>query len=99
MSTNSTAANSFLDGYAFCSVPSQLYIGGFFRTAGATTAAATVTATVPAALTNTTGNTIPFSQIRWTTSGMATAAPNRSPRYLRQRRRADRGRHGEQLVE
>jgi hypothetical protein len=69
MTTNSTAANSFLDGYAFCTVPSQLYIGGFFRTAGATTAAATVTATVPAALTNTTGNTIPFSQIQWTTSG------------------------------
>ena len=69
MTTNSTAANSFLDGYAFCTVPSQLYIGGFFRTAGATTAAATVTATVPAALINTTGNSIPFSQIRWTTSG------------------------------
>ncbi len=69
MTTNSTAANSFLDGYAFCTVPSQLYIGGFFRTAGATTAAATVTATVPAALTSATGNTIPFSQIQWNTSG------------------------------
>jgi len=69
MTTNSTAANSFLDGYAFCNVPSQLYIGGFFRTAGGTTAAATVTATVPASLTSTTGTTIPFSQIQWTTSG------------------------------
>jgi hypothetical protein len=69
MTTNSTAANSFLDGYAFCTVPSQLYIGGFFRTSGATTAAATITATVPAALTSTTGGTIPFSQIQWTTSG------------------------------
>ena len=69
MTTNSTAGNSFLDGYAFCNAPSQLYIGGFFRTAGANTAAATITATVPTALTDATGDTIPFSQIQWTTSG------------------------------
>ena len=70
MTTNSTAANSFLDGWTFCSVPGQLYIGGFFRTAGATTAAAQVTATVPAALTDATGDTIPFSKIQWTSSGI-----------------------------
>jgi hypothetical protein len=69
MTTNSTATNSFLDGYLFCSVPGQLYIGGFFRTTGATTAAAQVTATVPAALTDATGDTIPFSKIQWTSSG------------------------------
>ena len=69
MTTNSTAANSYLDGYLFCSVPSQLYIGGFFRTTGTTTAAASVTATVPAALKDATGDTIPFSQIQWTSSG------------------------------
>src|SRR5258708_15823201 len=34
MTTDSTAAKSFLDGYAYCSVPGQLYIGGFYRTAG-----------------------------------------------------------------
>jgi len=49
----------------------QLYIGGFFRTTGATTAAAVVTATVPAALTDMTGDSIPFSQINWTSSGIA----------------------------
>ena len=70
MATNSTAANSFLDGFTFCSAPSQLYIGGFYRTASATTAAAQVTATVPVSLINTTGGTIPFSQIHWTTSGL-----------------------------
>jgi hypothetical protein len=69
MTTNSTATQSYWDGYTYCSVPGQLYIGGFYRTTGATTAAAQVTATVPAALINTGGNTIPFSKIRWTSSG------------------------------
>jgi hypothetical protein len=70
MTTNSTAAQSYWDGFTFCTVPAQLYIGGFFRTTGATTAAAVVTATVPAALTDTTGDSIPFSQINWTSSGI-----------------------------
>lgn len=69
MTTNSTAAQSYWDGYTFCNVPGQLYIGGFYRTTGATTAAAKVTATVPTALINTTGGTIPFSQIQWSSSG------------------------------
>jgi hypothetical protein len=69
MTTNSTAAQSFWDGFTYCSVPAQLYIGGFYRTTGAATAAAQVTATVPVALTNATGNSIPFSQIQWTSSG------------------------------
>jgi hypothetical protein len=69
MTTNSTATQSYWDGYTYCSVPGQVYIGGFYRTTGATTSAASVTATVPAALTNTTGSTIPFSKIAWTSSG------------------------------
>ena len=69
MTTNSTAAQSYWDNYVYCSVPSQLYIGGFFRTAGATTAAAQVTATVPAALLDAAGDTLPFSKISWTSSG------------------------------
>jgi hypothetical protein len=69
MTTNSTTTNSYLDGYVFCTVPSQLYIGGFYRTSGATTAAANVTATVPAALTDAGGDKIPFSKIQWTSSG------------------------------
>ena len=69
MTTDSTAAMSFIDGFAFCNVPGELYIGGFYRTTGGKTAAAQVTATVPAALTNAGGNTIPFSKIRWTSSG------------------------------
>ncbi|MEP6886569.1 MAG: hypothetical protein ABJC66_17610 [Gammaproteobacteria bacterium] len=69
MTTNSTAAISFWDNYTFCSVPGQVYIGGFYRTTGGNTTAAQVSATVPAALTSATGQTIPFSKIRWTTSG------------------------------
>ena len=34
MTTNSTATLSYWDGYAYCSVPGQLYIGGFYRTTG-----------------------------------------------------------------
>jgi hypothetical protein len=69
MTTNSTAAQSYWDGYTYCTVPAQLYIGGFYRTTGATTAAATVTATVPTSLTDAAGDSIPFSQIQWTSSG------------------------------
>jgi len=71
MSTNSTAAQSFWDGFNYCSVPGQLYIGGFYRTTGASTAVAQVTATVPVVMTDAAGDTMPFSRIRWTSSGNA----------------------------
>lgn len=79
MTTDSTATKSYWDGYTYCSVPGQLYIGGFYRTTGAATAAATVTATVPAALTNATGSTIPFSKISWTSSGNGDAGAEPFP--------------------
>jgi hypothetical protein len=69
MTTDSTAANSYWDGFAFCNLPAQLYIGGFYRTTAAGTNTATVTATLPASLTDATGDAIPFSQISWTTGG------------------------------
>ncbi len=72
MTTNSTAANSFWDNFTFCSPPAQLYVGGFYRrnnTQGG--AGATLTATVPATLSNGSGGTIPFSQISWTSSGIS----------------------------
>ncbi len=69
MTTNSTQSVSFWDGYTYCSVPGQLYIGGFYRTTGATTAAAQVVAAVPASLTDATGDTISFSTISWVASG------------------------------
>jgi len=71
MTTDSAAANSYWDGFPFCNLPAQLYIGGFYRTTGAGTNTATVTATLPASLTDATGDTIPFSQISWTSGGNA----------------------------
>jgi hypothetical protein len=69
MTTNSTQAQSFFDGFAFCNLPAQLYIGGFYRTTGAGTGSVSVTATVPAGLVSAAGATIPFSQITWTSGG------------------------------
>jgi hypothetical protein len=69
MTTDSTAAVSYWDGYTYCSVPGQVYIGGFFRTTGATTSPAQVSATVPAALVDATGDALPFAKISWTSSG------------------------------
>lgn len=70
MTTNSTAATSFWDNFTFCAPPAQLYIGGFYRrTNNAAATSATLTATVPASLSNGSGGTIPFSQISWTSSG------------------------------
>jgi len=71
MTTNSSASASFYDGFAFCNLPNQLYVGGFYRSTSASAGSPTATlrASVPAALVSTGGNTIPFSQIRWTSSG------------------------------
>lgn len=69
MTTNSTVGQSLYDGFVFCNAGSQLYIGGFYRSV-AVTAAATVRATVPANLVNAAGQTIPFSEISWTSSGI-----------------------------
>jgi hypothetical protein len=69
MTTDSAAANSYWDGFLFCNLPAQLYIGGFYRTTGAGTNTATVTATLPASLSDAAGDTIPFSQISWISGG------------------------------
>jgi len=71
MATDSTQAQSFFDGFAFCNPPAQLYIGGFYRTPGGSGAGttATVTATVPVSLTDAAGDTLPFTQISWTSGG------------------------------
>lgn len=73
MSTNSTQSQSFFDGFAFCNAPTQLYIGGFYRSPGNSGAGttATVTATMPVSLSDAAGDTLPFTQISWTSSGNA----------------------------
>jgi len=79
MTTDSSAANSYWDGYLFCNLPAELYIGGFYRTTGAGTNTATVTATLPVSLTDAAGDTIPFSQISWTTGGNGDAGAEPFP--------------------
>lgn len=71
MTTNSTASISLLDNFAFCDLPGELYVGGFYRStsSSAGSATATLVASVPANLINGSGQTIPFSEIRWNSSG------------------------------
>jgi hypothetical protein len=69
MTSDSAQAISFYDGRVFCSSPEQVYIGGFFRRPGTPTfQSAELSANVPPALISPAGDTIPFSQIRWTSS-------------------------------
>ena len=71
MQTNSTQATSFWDGFTFCSpATQQVYIGGFFRMPGAAGNATLTVATPAGGLVNADGNTIPFTQIRWASSGI-----------------------------
>lgn len=67
MTSNSTAALSPIDGFAFCSPPTQVYIGAWSRP-GSGTGVATLTVTTPLNLTSGT-NALPFSQISWVMSG------------------------------
>jgi hypothetical protein len=69
MTTDSTQSDSFFDGFAFCNAPTQLYIGSYYRTTGNGTNTGTVTATVPTSLMDAAGDTLPFTQISWTSSG------------------------------
>jgi hypothetical protein len=73
MTTNSTQANSFLDNFATCNVPAQMYVGGFFRQPATTAAVASLQVTSPAALASGT-DTIPFNEISWTSTANGNVA-------------------------
>jgi hypothetical protein len=74
MTSNSTVTISPYDNFAFCTVPAQVYVGGFFRAPAAGTAG-TLTVTAPTSLTNGAGGTIPFSEISWVSGGTGDATP------------------------
>lgn len=78
MTSNSAQAVSYYDNFAFCNPPIQVYIGGFFRLPGAV-GTATLSVTTAANLVNATGDTIPFSQISWTSSGNGDAGAEPIP--------------------
>jgi hypothetical protein len=74
MTSDSTAALSFYDGYAVCNPPTQVYVGGWARLpAGSGNAVLSVSS--PASLTSG-GNTIPFTQISWSSTANGNTAPD-----------------------
>jgi hypothetical protein len=69
MTTNSGVSNSFYDNFAFCNPPDEIYIGGFYRLNSNNGTATLTVATSSANLVNASGDTIPFTQVSWTSSG------------------------------
>ena len=68
MTSNATQAQSFYDNFAFCNLPNEVYVGGFFRRNSAT-GSATLTIAAPASLLNSQGDAININQISWTSTG------------------------------
>lgn len=69
MASNTGATNSFYDNFVFCNA-GQLYVGGFYRfNNNAAGTGASLTANSSSPLVNATGETIPMTQIQWTSSG------------------------------
>jgi len=69
MTSNSTQAGSFYDGFTFCNPPTEVYVGGFYRRPNSANQSAVLSVQVPAALTSAASDSISFAQIRWTSSG------------------------------
>ena len=75
MTSDSTQSISFFDNYVVCNPPTQVYIGGFYRLPATDTTSAVLQVSTPATLTNGV-ETIPFSQISWTSTANGNAAPD-----------------------
>ena len=72
MTSDATSGTSFYEGFAFCNAPDEVYVGGFNRKSNngnGNGGNGTLSVAVTAPLTNAAGNTIPFSEISWTSSG------------------------------
>ncbi len=76
--TGTGRVSSDLDGFAFCNA-GQTYIGGFYRTPDNAAATAALRYTAPANLTTAGGDTIPISQITWTSTGNGDAGAQPIP--------------------
>lgn len=80
MTSDSTQSTSlYADGYTTCPTPaSQVMVGaGYRRNSGS--ANATLTVSSPTSLTNAGGDTIPFTEIRWTVAAPGSGVPNVIP--------------------
>lgn len=69
MTSDSTQANSPFDNFTVCVPPNQVYVGGYLRELTNTANSATLSVTTPATLSNG-AETIPFSQISWTSTSI-----------------------------
>ena len=74
MSSDSTQSASFYDNFAVCNPPNQIYVGGWIRTP-AGTGSGVLSVTSPTSLTSG-ANTIPFTQISWTSTANGNATPD-----------------------
>jgi hypothetical protein len=74
MTTDSTVTDSPYNGFARCNKPTQVYVGGFYRTSGAP-GNATLTVTTPLSLNNSLGGTMAFSAISWVSGGNQNPSP------------------------
>jgi hypothetical protein len=72
MTSNVVSGMSPYDGRQSCNAPSEVYVGGFNRKSNngqGTGGDGMLSVAVSTPLTNATGDTIPFSEISWTSSG------------------------------
>lgn len=76
--TGTGRVTSDWDGFTFCNV-GQIYVGAFFRLPTNPNQSATLRANAPATLTSTGGDTIPITQISWTSSGNGDAGAQPFP--------------------
>lgn len=75
MGSDSTQAISPYDNFVVCNPPAQVYVGGSYRQPNATAGAATATLQVSTPANLTSGaDSIPFSQISWTSTANGNAA-------------------------
>jgi hypothetical protein len=74
MTSDSTQAASFYDGFLVCNPPTQVYVGGWVRTPTGT-GSGVLSVISPTSLLSAAGDAIPFTQISWTSTanGNATA--------------------------
>lgn len=72
MTSNSAQANSPYDNFTVCVPPNQVYIGGYFREPSTTANVASLQVNTPANLNNGV-DTLPFTQISWTSTSIGNA--------------------------
>jgi hypothetical protein len=70
MTTDSSVTTSSYDDFTnYCTIPAQVYIGGFYRTPNTTGSQASLTINAPTALFSPAGDRIPINTISWVSGG------------------------------